>query len=205
MTGEEKHTNETEQNCRSDGASRRRFLATGVAGAAGLWGGEVVAQGRGRGRGGPGRGNGGGGGQGRGRQQGRNDPTFAADHDAIQTLLANRANIRRQVTNLPNGIETRTETGNANLRAVLIEHVSAMYDRLEEGRPIHQRDPLFFELFQHREEIEMEMELTELGIKVMETSDDPHVARLIQAHAEVVSLFLKNGHAEVRKNHEVPQ
>ena len=50
----------------------------------------------------------------------------------------------------------------------------------------------------------MSMELTERGIKVTETSDDPHVVRLIQSHAEVVSLFVQNGHEEVRKNHTVP-
>jgi hypothetical protein len=27
---------------------------------------------------------------------------------------------------------------------------------------------------------------------------------LIQAHADVLDLFIKNGHAEVMKNHEVP-
>jgi hypothetical protein len=120
-------------------------------------------------------------------------------------MLANRHAIRRRVTNLPDGVETLTETDNERLRNVLIEHVDAMYARLEDGRPIHQRDPLFAELFRHREQIEMNMELTELGIKVTETSDDPHVVKLIQSHAEVVSLFLENGHAEVRKNHAVPE
>jgi hypothetical protein len=40
---------------------------------------------------------------------------------------------------------------------------------------------------------------------VTETSDDPYVAKLVQKHAEVVSLFLKNGHAEVRRNHSLPE
>jgi len=39
---------------------------------------------------------------------------------------------------------------------------------------------------------------------VSETSDDAYAAALIQAHADVVSLFIKNGHDEVRKNHAVP-
>jgi hypothetical protein len=39
---------------------------------------------------------------------------------------------------------------------------------------------------------------------VKETSDDPYVVKLIQAHAEVVSLFIKNGFDEARRNHEVP-
>jgi hypothetical protein len=191
----EDHDNNAENR-----ASRRLFLAAGIAGVAGLWSHSALAQGRGRGPGGPGMGRGG---PGRGRH-GRNDPTFEADHNAIQTLLGNRNGIRRSVKRLPNGVETLTETDDTRLRRVLIEHVDAMYDRLDEGRPIHQRDPLFAELFRHREQIAMSMELTERGIKVTETSDDPYVVKLIQSHAEVVSLFVKNGHAEVRKNHAVP-
>ncbi|MFN9918020.1 MAG: hypothetical protein ACK53L_35870, partial [Pirellulaceae bacterium] len=38
-----------------------------------------------------------------------------------------------------------------------------------------------------------------------ETSDDPYVVRLIQAHAKVVSGFVERGHAEAMKNHPVPQ
>lgn len=196
------HDREATGTENEDRASRRLFLAAGVAGAAGLWGGDVPAQGRGRGRG-AGRGRQGGPGRGRGGP-GRNDPTFEADHDAIHTLLAGRARIRREIRNLPNGVETLTETPDEDLRSVLVEHVSAMYDRLEDGRPIHQRDPLFAELFRHREQIVMNMDLTEHGIRVTETSDDPHVVKLIQRHAVVVSLFLKNGHAEVRRNHAVP-
>ncbi len=45
---------------------------------------------------------------------------------------------------------------------------------------------------------------TERGVRVWETSEDPHVASVLQEHARVVSLFIKHGHAEVRKNHAVP-
>ena len=45
---------------------------------------------------------------------------------------------------------------------------------------------------------------TEKGVGVIETSDDPLVAQLIKAHAEVVSKFIENGPAEVRRNHPVP-
>lgn len=39
---------------------------------------------------------------------------------------------------------------------------------------------------------------------VIETSNDSHVTKLIQAHAEVVSKFIENGPAEVRRNRPVP-
>jgi hypothetical protein len=41
-------------------------------------------------------------------------------------------------------------------------------------------------------------------VRVVETSEDPYVVALIQAHARVVSAFIANGRAEMMKNHAVP-
>lgn len=151
----------------------------------------------------PGRGFRGGGG--RGRQGGPGDAAHAVDMKAIQFLLANRSKIQRTVKNLPDGVETVTESDDPEVTKVLVEHVNAMYKRVEENRPIHARDPLFAELFRNASTLVMKVEKTEKGVKVIETSKNPFSAKLIQAHAKVVSLFLKNGHAEVRKNHAVPE
>ncbi len=156
--------------------------------------GDLFAQrGAGRGRGpGP---------RGPAARGGRQDPTSAVDHQVFQFLLANGRKINRKVTNLKNGIETLTESADPVVAVKIQEHVHAMYDRLDEKRPIHLRDPLFRELFQNADKITMKMELTASGIHVVETSEDPHVVNLLQKHAKVVSLFIKNGFAEVRKNH----
>jgi uncharacterized protein len=50
----------------------------------------------------------------------------------------------------------------------------------------------------------MAHEVTEKGVKVTETSTDPYVAKLIQAHADVVTNFIANGRAEAMKDHPVP-
>jgi hypothetical protein len=50
----------------------------------------------------------------------------------------------------------------------------------------------------------MKLEKTDKGVRVIETSEHPYVAVLVQAHAQVVNLFLKNGHAEMMKNHPLP-
>lgn len=148
--------------------------------------------GRGRGKGGP------------GFHGGRQDPTFEVDHKVIHFLLENGHKIRRQVKNLNNGIETLTESDDPRIAAKIQEHVAAMYDRLEDDRPIHMRDPLFRELFRHTDKIEMKSEETKKGIRVVETSKDAYVVKLLQEHAKVVSLFIKNGRAEAHKNHAVP-
>jgi hypothetical protein len=108
------------------------------------------------------------------------------------------------VTNLPNGIETLTESNDKAVTAKIQEHVAAMYDRVEEGRPIHMRDPLFREIFANAKKIVMEMKETDKGILVRETSADPYVAALLHEHGKVVSLFLKNGRDELHRNHPLP-
>ncbi|MCA9267110.1 MAG: hypothetical protein KDA41_01500 [Planctomycetales bacterium] len=159
-------------------------------------------------QGGPGRGRGPGFGPGRGRgfQGGRGgDKSFAEDHEVFFFLLQSGDKIKRTITNLENGVETLTESDDADVAAKIQEHVAAMYSRVDERRPIHMRDPLFREIFSHADKIVMKSEETDKGVRVTETSDDPYVAKLVQEHAKVVSLFVKNGHAELPKNHAVPK
>jgi hypothetical protein len=172
-------------------------------------------QGRGyRWRGGRGPGHGGGRGQGRGyvhgwgRGHGRGmgaDPQFQKDRDVFHFLLANRDSIDRKVKKLEDGVETVTESDDPKVAAVIRDHVESMYERVESGNPIHMRDPLFAAIFGHSDKISMKVARTQKGVRVTETSPDPYVAKLIQAHADVVNLFVANGHAEVRKNHAVPE
>ncbi len=143
------------------------------------------------------------GGRGRGPGHGR-DEKFAEDHNVFFFLLEHGEDITRSVKNLPNGIETVTESDNPEVAAKIQEHVAAMYERIENVNPIHMRDPLFRELFANAKKIKMEMKDTENGVRVVETSDDTYVAKLLQEHAKVVSLFIKNGRAELHRNHTLP-
>lgn len=91
------------------------------------------------------------------------------------------------------------------IAALIQKHVASMEKRVKDRRPIHLRDPLFAEIFEHAEKIQFVYEKTDKGMRVTETSADARVVQLIQAHAEVVSLFLKNGFDEVHRNHSIPQ
>lgn len=141
--------------------------------------------------------------KGPGRGFGR-DAEHMADMELFHFLLDNRSKITRKVTNLANGVETVTESDDPNIVEKLQAHVESMYKRVEQGKPIHARDPLFAEIFRNADMIEMKQEKTKNGVKVVETSKDAYVAKLIQKHAEVVDLFVKNGRAEMRKNHALP-
>ena len=154
----------------------------------------ALAQGRGfrGGRGGPGRG---------GHDA---DASFVADRDDFHFLLEHHDEIRRDVKELKNGVETVTESDNKQVAAKIQKHVAAMYQRVEHQRPIRMRDPLFAEIFAHADKIKMEFEKTAKGVRVVETSDDAYVAKLIKAHAKVVTGFAKYGFEEAHKTHAIP-
>ncbi len=134
----------------------------------------------------------------------RQDPDRRHDMETFQFLLRHRDEITRKVTELPDGVETLTESENSEVVDKLRDHVEAMHQRLKTGRPIHMRDSLFRAVFQHADQIEMKIEETANGLKVRETSEDPYVVKLIQAHAEVLNQFLAKGHEEVHKDHPTP-
>jgi len=124
-----------------------------------------------------------------------------ADMMGIHALFAQRDRIQRTVTQIPGGVRTTTESDDPGVAAQLREHVGAMYARLEEGRPINARDPLFAALFEKADEIVFETENTAKGITVTETSKDPAVVDLIRRHAEVVTKFIANGMPEMMRTH----
>lgn len=164
----------------------------------------VAQQGPGRGRGfRGGRGPGGepGGGPGHGHAH---DDRHDEDHEVFKFLLTNHNKITRKVTERPDGVETLTESDDPEIAAKIQEHVEWMEYRIEKTNPIRMRDPLFAELFRHTDKIVMKHEDTAKGVRVVETSADPYVAKLIQAHAKVVSGFVERGFKEAMKNHPVP-
>lgn len=132
------------------------------------------------------------------------DGAHAADMQLFHQLFAHRSEITRNVVMRPDGIETVTESMNPDVTRLLQTHVTSMLARVKDGRPIHQRDPLFAELFRYADKITAEYEATTRGVRVVETSNDSYVVKLLQAHADVVSAFIANGRSEMMKNHHVP-
>lgn len=141
------------------------------------------------------------GGKGRGMM---GDASHQADMQLFHQLFEHRTEIDRQVVKRADGIDTITESKNPEVRRLLQAHVASMLARVEEGRPIHQRDPLFAELFRYADRIDVKMERTANGVRVIETSEDPYVVKLLYAHADVVTAFLANGMSEMMKNHPLP-
>jgi ubiquinone/menaquinone biosynthesis C-methylase UbiE/intracellular sulfur oxidation DsrE/DsrF family protein len=145
------------------------------------------------------------GGRARGRGLGRGPgPEMRADQEIFHFLLEHHAEIRRSVKRLDTGVETLTESDNKEVASKLQAHVASMHERIQAGRGLRFWDDLFVAIFNNYDQIRMTVEKTEKGVKVIETSDNPAVVRLIQAHADVVSQFVAQGFDEAHKNHPVP-
>lgn len=142
---------------------------------------------------------------GRGRGMGRGlGFEMRTDQGIFHFLLDHHKEIRRSVKRLDNGVETLTESDNKDVAAKIQEHVASMHGRVKEGRGLRFWDELFVAIFKNYDQIQMTVEKTEKGVKVVETSDDQAVVLLIQAHADVVSQFVAQGFDEAHKNHPVP-
>lgn len=142
-------------------------------------------------------------GQGMGRGM-MHDAGHQADMEVFHQLLDNGTKVTRTVTRRPDGVESVTESDDPVIARAIQTHLDSMSARVKEKRPIHQRDPLFREVFANADRIVLRHEMTPKGVKVVETSSDPYVVRLIQAHADVVTAFIANGRAEAMKDHAVP-
>jgi YHS domain-containing protein len=126
------------------------------------------------------------------------------DMQTIHALFDEHSKIKRTIKKIQGGIETVTESDDAAVRAKIVEHTWAMKARLEKHQPIRTWDPLFAELFKYADKIKLEIKNTAKGVKVVETSADAYVVKLIQAHAEGVSEFVKEGSSIMHKPHALP-
>lgn len=122
----------------------------------------------------------------------------------IHSLVDNHESITRTVEKVEGGVVTETRTTDLSLVPTLQQHVRQMYELLESGGSIRHWDPLFVEIFEHADKIEMDMEMLEDGIRVRESSKDPYVAKLIQAHAEKVNEFVERGRDAMHEPTAVP-
>jgi uncharacterized protein YdcH (DUF465 family) len=121
-------------------------------------------------------------------------PEMMEDMMAIRKLLMQHEKINRRVENLENGVKTWTTSENPEIAAAIQKHVRQMKKRMEEKQPIRQMDPVFREIFDNADKIDLEFTDLENGILVTETSEDSQVVKLIQQHANrAVSEFVNQG------------
>lgn len=133
------------------------------------------------------------------------DARTMRDMRVIHDLLIQDGRIERRVDDIRGGIRAVTTSDDPQLADRIRTHVSQMRARIEEGDPIRQMDPLFREIFEHHQAIEMEIENVSGGVRVTETSGDPQVALLIRQQARrAVSEFVADGMARAMRPTPLP-
>jgi hypothetical protein len=125
--------------------------------------------------------------------------TTATEEQELFDMFASHTEIRRVVTNLPNGIHTLTESDNPELAASIVSHVAGMINRIEDARDpkVMIQSPTLEVLFRNHALIETTLEPTANGIIVIQTSNDPETVAALQKHAAEVSDLAERGMASV--------
>ena len=121
--------------------------------------------------------------------------TTEAEVNDLKTIFKNHKEIKRTVTNLDNGIKTETHSDNEEIRAAIINHVTLMVTRIQENRnpKVLIQSPTLDKLFNNYDKIETSIELTDTGIAVIQTSEDPKVVNLLQTHASEINDMVEKG------------
>jgi hypothetical protein len=113
----------------------------------------------------------------------------------MQVMFMHFTEIDRTVETLPNGIRTTTTSANPYVREALISHVAGMTNRVAELRDpqVFIQSPTLDIFFLRGEEIETNLEVTETGIIVTQTAEDPELIAALQTHAAEVTDMAERG------------
>jgi hypothetical protein len=151
---------------------------------------------------------------GRGGMMGMGPGMMGMNHDSatmaqmgvIHELIINHDQVKRTVTNLPDGIRTVTESDDPRIAQLINTHVVSMGERVgagsDPGLPIE--SPALHSIFRDKDKIRSTYETTAKGMIVVQTSNDPSTVAVLQQHASEVSDLVKGGmaalHSSMMKN-----
>jgi hypothetical protein len=132
--------------------------------------------------------------------------------EVIHHLLDNRKDIERSVeytdddeTNGPTSIQTTTTSDDSEVAGWIQKHVAQMRGLVESGGRIRNWDPVFREIFDHPGEIDFEWKNIPGGVEASLTGTTSCGKALAEAHAKIVSEFIRRGRNEVWESHPAPR
>lgn len=113
----------------------------------------------------------------------------------LEIMFRNFQTITREVVELPNGIRTVTRSSDEDVMAELVSHVVGMIGRVErdDDPEIVIQSPTLDIFFARGGAIVSEIDVTDQGIVVVQTSDDPEVVAALYLHAAEVSEMAERG------------
>ncbi len=125
----------------------------------------------------------------------------ASDQETAElaVLFRNFDTITREVENLSNGIRTVTRSSDPEVMDALVSHAVGMIDRVGQmdDPEIIIQSPTLDVFFLRGDDIRSEVELTENGLVVVQTSDNPALVEALQTHAAEVTAMADRGMAAV--------
>lgn len=109
-------------------------------------------------------------------------------------LFHNHAKVHRGVTVLSDGVRAVTESDDPHVAALIQEHVSDMYARIDRDRPFaYPMSRTVPTLFRNIGRYRRALEITPKGVAVTETASDADMVELIKAHAREITGFVDDG------------
>lgn len=125
----------------------------------------------------------------------RGENASPAESAEIAVLFRGFETITRKVENLPNGIRTLTTSTDPAVMDALVSHSVGMIDRVADlnDPKIIIQSPTLDLFFLRGAAITSNVEMTDAGLLVIQTSDDPDVVAALQTHAAEVSAMAERG------------
>jgi len=124
-----------------------------------------------------------------------------AAQENIHRLFDQHAAVRRTVTLTEQGYTALTESDDPVIARTLRAHVSQMRERLESGLAVRRWDPAYAEMVQHYRDLELTVEPTPKGLRIVMLGKTPAAVKIAQNHAGIVSKFVEKGWAEHDVSH----
>lgn len=121
------------------------------------------------------------------------DELHKQDQALFSKLLEQHEQLERQTQKIDKGIIATTTSDNPELAKVLQDHVVGMEKRFGMGRAIRSWDPLFAALFEYKDQITMQYEAIDKGVKATLTAEDPKLIELIHCHDLTLHGFVNEG------------
>ena len=131
----------------------------------------------------------------------RGENASAEETAELATLFRNFETITREVENLPNGIRTVTRSSDQAVMDALVSHAVGMIDRVhaKDDPKIIIQSPTLEMFFLHGDEISSTVSVEDVGLVVVQTSDNPDVVEAMQIHAAEVTAMADRGIAAVHQ------
>ncbi|MCF2904119.1 hypothetical protein L0666_03890 [Octadecabacter sp. CECT 8868] len=113
----------------------------------------------------------------------------------LEVLFRNFDTITREVENLPNGIRTVTRSSDQTVMDHLVNHAVGMIDRVGQmdDPKIRIQSPTLDIFFLRGDRILSYIEMTDDGLIITQTSEDPEIVAALQTHAAEVTAMSDHG------------